>query len=251
MIRDGIARTFAATRLLGAALALVSGLVFTAARAEEESSPAVLVELFTSQGCYRCPPADRFMAELTARSEVVGLSLNVDYYNYLGWEDPLAQAAYTARQRAYVNAHRETSVYTPHLVVNGARGVTGSDRDAVAAALESAQAKPRAVVIALKREQDKLIISVTAKAADAAGVVMAAPYRRAVTQNIGAGDNAGETITNYNAALTVQKIGSYAGGAESFAMDLPSEAEGVAVWVQKEMTQGPVGEVLCAAKLEL
>src|ERR687884_289212 len=91
------------------------------------ASPQAVVELFTSQGCSSCPPADAMLGELARRPDVIALSLPVDYWDYLGWKDTLAQPAFSARQRAYAGARGDRQVYTPQVIVNGATPCVGSD----------------------------------------------------------------------------------------------------------------------------
>jgi hypothetical protein len=129
-----------------------------AARAGE--APVVL-ELFTSQGCSSCPPADALLGELVRRPNVIALAWHVDYWNGLGWRDPFATRLATDRQRAYaVRLHAE--VYTPALVVNGAVVVVGSDRAAVAQAI--GQAPPLSVPVALHAEDERLLGTIGATA---------------------------------------------------------------------------------------
>ncbi|MBD3787443.1 MAG: DUF1223 domain-containing protein [Sphingomonadales bacterium] len=87
----------------------------------------IIVELFTSQGCSSCPPADALLAELALRSDIVPLALHVDYWDYLGWADPFAQPAFTARQKAYARAKGERMIYTPQMMVGGVEPVVGTD----------------------------------------------------------------------------------------------------------------------------
>jgi hypothetical protein len=112
------------------------------------TSRAVLIELFTSQSCSSCPPADALLSELAQRADVVALAWHVDYWNNLGWRDAFARPAWTARQRRYASLLRD-EVYTPALVVNGRRMVVGSDPQAVEAAISSARALSVAVDIGL------------------------------------------------------------------------------------------------------
>src|SRR3954464_551880 len=91
-------------------------------------NPKAVVELFTSQGCSSCPPADRVLAELAREAEIIALSLPVDYWDYLGWKDTLASPAFSARQRAYSNARGDRQVFTPQMIVNGKICCVGSDR---------------------------------------------------------------------------------------------------------------------------
>jgi hypothetical protein len=109
---------------LGLALGLVSG----AGALAQDARPTgpVVVELFTSQGCSACPPADMMMADLAARDDVIALSLHVDYWNYLGWEDTFSQAVFTERQYGYGRAAGSTVVYTPQIIVGGQDRVMGA-----------------------------------------------------------------------------------------------------------------------------
>ena len=133
------------TLMLGGSLMTWAGI--HAKPAGAAASPVVL-ELFTSQGCSSCPPADVLLGELGGRDNVIALAWHVDYWNNLGWRDPFARREWTDRQRAYAQALRE-EVYTPALVINGASMVVGSDRSAVDRALR--QAEPMQVAVALRQ----------------------------------------------------------------------------------------------------
>ncbi|HEV8268642.1 MAG TPA: DUF1223 domain-containing protein [Thermoanaerobaculia bacterium] len=116
---------------------------------------AVLVELFTSEGCSSCPPADRLLAKLRAESPlgeavVVPLSLHVDYWNRLGWNDPYSSSAYSARQAVYAERFSEKSVYTPQMVVDGAFGFVGNDESRAREALRQAARMPKASLTILR-----------------------------------------------------------------------------------------------------
>ena len=106
-----------------------------AARSQAPSEPRALLELFTSQGCSSCPPADKLLGELADDPSLVAISLPIDYWDYLGWKDTLAIPAHSARQRAYARVRGDRQVYTPQIVVNGATHVLGSDRAAVERAI--------------------------------------------------------------------------------------------------------------------
>ena len=100
--------------------------------------PKAVVELFTSQGCASCPPADALLTALSERDDVVALAYHVDYWDYVGWKDTFGQEAYSDRQRAYAKSWGSSRIYTPQMVVNGARAVVGSRRAEVQHALGSA-----------------------------------------------------------------------------------------------------------------
>src|SRR5438552_4633735 len=98
-----------------------------------------VVELFTSQGCSSCPPADRIIGELAKDPSVIALSMPIDYWDYLGWKDTLADARFSARQKAYSQMRGDRDVYTPQVIVNGSANVIGSDRSAIDSAIQATQ----------------------------------------------------------------------------------------------------------------
>jgi hypothetical protein len=121
------------------------------ARLHAAGASPVLVELFTSEGCSSCPPADAFSAELegtrsAAGAEVIVLGEHVDYWNHLGWTDPYSSPAFSRRQQAYAAAFGLTSVYTPQMVIDGASEKVGSDRNGVRQAIAEAAGRPKATV---------------------------------------------------------------------------------------------------------
>ena len=115
-------------------LPVLAALVFVAAAplARAQGSP-VVVELFTSQGCSSCPPADALLRKLAEEEDVIALALHVDYWDYLGWKDSFATPKFTARQRAYAKKARSRSIYTPQMVVQGEDRVVGNDAEMVLA----------------------------------------------------------------------------------------------------------------------
>src|SRR5712672_3914828 len=100
------------------------------------AEPRAVVELFTSQGCSSCPPADQIIGELAKDPSVIALSLPIDYWDYLGWKDTLADSRFSARQKAYSHVRGEREVYTPQVVVNGSKHVIGSDRARIEGAIK-------------------------------------------------------------------------------------------------------------------
>src|SRR5258707_6951060 len=99
------------------------------------AEPRAVMELFTSQGCSSCPPADKLLGELAEREDLLALSLPVDYWDYLGWKDTLASHDYSERQREYAQSRGDGDVYTPQAVINGSADVVGTDRTAIETAL--------------------------------------------------------------------------------------------------------------------
>jgi hypothetical protein len=145
-----------------------------------------VIELFTSQGCSSCPPADALLAELARRPEVVALGWHVDYWNNLGWLDPYASPEWTQRQRHYAR-HLNDEVYTPALIVNGARMVVGSDRSAVQAAM----AVPHALTVdvELRRGEHGLMARVGSRPEGAVASLIV--YDQAHVTAVRAGENSG------------------------------------------------------------
>src|SRR5690242_14224748 len=125
--------------IIAIALALV--LLLPRAPAEAGAGSPVVVELFTSQGCSSCPPADAYLAELAARRDVLALSIHVDYWNYIGWTDPFASREATQRQKEYARNLGQKYVYTPEIVVDGAAHEVGSDREGCERLIAAAKAR--------------------------------------------------------------------------------------------------------------
>ncbi len=161
------------------------------ARAQAEAPP-VLLELFTSQGCSSCPPADALLGELVREPHVIGLAWHVDYWNRLGWPDPFANRAWSDRQRAYAQALR-TEVYTPALVVNGAIMVVGSNARSVNAAMRAAPPLP--VATSLRRHGGQLVAEVGPLPLGAS--LSLAIYDPEHTTTVGAGENGGRKLREF------------------------------------------------------
>ena len=238
-------RRRAAGRRLSAALAVALGLAAAADDAEADSP--VLVELFTSQGCSACPPADALLAELADRPDVVALSLHVDWWDYLGWRDVFAQPVFGLRQKAYRDAAGERSVYTPQIVVDGAEAMVGSRREAVLAAVEAAAARPDRARLALELGPESVAVRIAPNGRPAPeALIWFVTYRTPEPVRIERGENAGRAVRYRNVAQSWMKLGRWDGRAEAaFVAPAPPQGVGVAVIAQA----GPVGPVLAAAKL--
>lgn len=195
--------------------AAASGLVIPARAAV----PPAVLELFTSQGCSSCPPADALLGELVRQPGVIALAWHVDYWNNLGWRDPYATRLATDRQRAYAAQLRD-EVYTPALVVNGAAIVVGSDRSAIAAAI----ARPRAdsVSLALHRGTDSLTAQI-GETTDPLTALLATYDPEAATA-VGAGENEGRRLREYRIVRAVHADMVSAGPAR--LLDFPAVPPG-------------------------
>lgn len=228
-----------------AAMAVVA-LIGAADRASAQVSP-VVVELYTSQGCSSCPPADEYLGRIADREDVIALSLHVDYWDYLGWRDVFSSPAHTRRQRDYAGRMGERMVYTPQIVVQGREGMVGSHANKVEAAIKRHAARPTAALVKLVRMEDRLVAEITPVGDDQArGQVLMAWYSRAEKVSIRAGENRGRKIVYHNVVRGWSDMGVWRGGRIALTAPLPM-ADGVAVLIQDR--EG--GPILGAGRLAL
>jgi hypothetical protein len=208
--RDGLGHWSGAS-LMGAAMVMILPVVVAPATAA--AGPRAVVELFTSQGCSSCPAADKIVGELASDPSVIALSLPIDYWDYLGWKDTLADARFTARQRAYSARRGDREVYTPQVVVNGQAQVVGSDRAQIDHAISDTAATPgvMSVPVAVTREGKELKVSVPAATDGTSGEVWICSIARAVPITIGKGENRGREITYHNVVRNWLKVGDWTG----------------------------------------
>ena len=204
------------------------GVSLLSAAPRAEPRPTV-VELFTSQGCSSCPPADALLGELARRDDVIALGFHISYWDSLGWKDPLSSPQSTERQRSYARQF-ETQVYTPQLVVDGAREMVGSDRDEVTAALRDASHEAIAPV-AFAADRHSVTIGPAAKDGSA-GRVLLVRFAQHRTTHVGAGENARRTLDDANGVETLATLGDWRGEKIEFAVEPPAAGDGIAVLVQ-------------------
>ena len=187
--------------LVIAAIAILAALTLTMHGAPPKLGPsAVVVELFTSQGCSSCPPADALIHDIAndpaLRGRVIPLAFHVDYWDSLGWRDPFSSAEWTQRQARYARTMRINSAYTPQAVVNGRREFVGSNRAALSAALEKASNdKGGEITLTARREGNSLIATIHATVPANDDLLLAIVEDGVITK-IEHGENAGRTITN-------------------------------------------------------
>ena len=246
--------------MMGRAAVLLSiiGIVGSIASADlapaQDAASPVVVELFTSQGCSSCPPADALLGELSKRSDVLALGFHVDYWDYIGWKDPYASKLATRRQKQYAESFGLSFIYTPQMVVSGTFESVGSDRSAIEAALEKVKAHaPAHPNLTLERRADGgLLVHVGAAAAKQPATVWLACFDRQRSTAVPRGENAGSTLTNYHIVRHFESLGIWKGQLVDFSLgpDVVAEYAGRpdpdrAVLVQ---TEG-VGPILAAERL--
>ena len=218
----------------------------TSSAAQAEPAKAV-VELFTSQGCSSCPPADAQLEAIATRPDVVALSYHVDYWDYLGWKDTLGTPSATHRQRAYAAARGERQVFTPQFIVNGTRSLSGPElKSAIAGS-----GLPVVVDIAYVDETLQVSLSGTGRGAKVRGatVRLVTMKSRAVV-DVSRGENAGRRIAYANVVVDDTPIAMWDG--KPLMITLPSDevmaggADACAILVQVDR-KGKPGEILGAA----
>jgi hypothetical protein len=223
------------------------------------ANPRAVVELFTSQGCSSCPPADRMVGELAKDPSVIALSMPVDYWDYLGWKDTLADSQFSARQKAYSRARGDRNLYTPQMIVNGSAQVIGSDRAAIDGAIKNTSKSDgvMSLPVTMKLSGKLLNVSVDASKVSATtgrGEVWLCSVSRAVPISIGRGENRGRELTYYNVVRNLVKVGDWNGSSGSWTIPVDSiSREGVdaaVVYVQDGNREKP-GAMLGAAITEL
>jgi hypothetical protein len=228
-------------------LAYAVVVVFSAApQSSAQAEPRGVVELFTSQGCSSCPPADKLLGELAADPSLVAISVPIDYWDYLGWKDTLADHRNTARQKAYAHTRGDGQVYTPQVVVNGSLHVLGSDKAAIerAIALSRKNGAMSSPPVTLAMADGRINVSI----ADAPGghpgaEVWLCGLVKAVTIAIGRGENKGRTITYHNVVRRWLKLGDWTGKSNSWSVPVQSiKGDGVdeaAILVQSGTVEKP------------
>jgi hypothetical protein len=240
-----------------ASAALLLALPWNATLAETVRQPKAVVELFTSQGCNSCPPADDLLSELAASGDVVALAYHVDYWDYLGWRDTLASRDNTARQYDYNRAFGNRMVYTPQAVVNGRQQMNGAKRGKVENAIRrmAGTAEGMSVDLDISYDGDLLVIE-TGSAGRAVGEaqVVLVYFRSATKVEIDRGRNTGRSHVYVNAVSGFHTVGMWHGKATRYELPVSEIARkgtgGCAVLVQEMRKGGLPGPILGAALLD-
>lgn len=191
-----------------AAMVTATLMAFTSVSAAADSP--VVVELYTSQGCSSCPPADAHLTQLADRDDVIALALHVDYWDYIGWKDEFADAKFTRRQKAYANAAGHSSIYTPQIIINGVEHVVGNRRKDVALIIRQHAKKTAPVQMTLARENGELSIAARAETALSGPVmIQVVRYDPRKSVYIRSGENAGKEIVYSNIVTEWQNLGEW------------------------------------------
>jgi len=208
----------------------------------------VVVELFSSQGCSACPPADALLADLATRDDVIALGLHVDYWDYIGWADTFASPQFTRRQYAYARAAGRNMVYTPQMIIGGSERVMGNEPMQVADLIMSHRDTEYPVRITISRADALLTIQAEAAMAlpEYPMIVQIVRYDPARTVEITRGENAGNTITYANIVTEWTRIGEWT-GEDPFSLSLADAGNDPVVAIVQ--MAGP-GAILGAARLD-
>jgi hypothetical protein len=217
-------------------------------------SPLTVVELFTSQGCSSCPNADALLAKLATRVDVLALSFPVDYWDYLGWKDTLANPKFTERQKAYKSALGVSMIYTPMMVVGGLTQVNGSDEDKVLLAIEKSARIVAATRVPLRIVAKDGHLVIEAGAVKQNGhpkdaTLWLAPIAKSVEVPIGRGENRGKTVTYYNVVRELIPVGMWSGDPMTVQLDRSSVMRPGAERYAALLQHGRGGPIIGAALL--
>lgn len=244
-------------------LCLLAALL-TSARGDEARVP-VLLELFTSEGCSSCPPADRLLASFDRQpvpgAGLIVLSEHVDYWNQLGWKDPFSSAQFSARQQEYTEKFHMGGVYTPQLVVDGTFGFVGSDADQAESAIRKAmrESKVRIEITHVSRDRDRIAASIRLQGArrDASrgnAVLYIAIAESRAESHVMRGENAGRSLTHVAVVRTLDRVGAIElenGAAQGVTISVPPGLTGPGLRFVAFLQDGRSGRVIGSAVWKL
>lgn len=242
---------FLAVLMAALALGMAPSARVLAEDASEAAAAPVVVELFTSQSCSSCPPADRLLGKLAERPDVIAISLPVDYWDHLQWEDTLGRSEHSKRQRIYARHLGLPNVYTPQMVVNGVKNVIGSHAEEVEEAIRTVRDSAVPVSVKLERVGDRFKLSIgpapAGTTAKQAAIVMV-PLLSAQTVHIRRGENRGKTITYHNVSRQITQVGTWNGQAKTFTLGhdevMTEDADRCAVILQDARSGAILGAAL-------
>lgn len=219
-------------------IAVLSFLGFVQATQVIAQNGPVVIELYTSQGCSSCPPADAILHDLAKRDGVIALALHVDYWDYLGWKDEFARPEYTNRQHGYAQAARARNVYTPQMVFNGKDHVVGSRAMSVMDTLQAHQRQSNPVQVSLTRNGDRVRIDAETRTRGDY-VVQVARYSPQETVDVRRGENAGRTLRYAHVVTSLEVVGRWDGRAP-LALDAAAAGDAPFVVLIQQTGFGPI-----------
>ena len=188
------------------------------------SNNIVVLELFTSQGCSSCPPADRLLGSYANREDIAALSFHVDYWNKLGWKDPFSDHLFSERQENYATSSG-FDVYTPQVIINGEKEMVGSEENKIAETIkqfQKQQSSSKIIIDEIKTDNDKISVNYSIKGKFNNSVVNVALVQKKITTSIKAGENNGVTLTNYNVVRNFKTINSFTAEKNTITIDMVS-----------------------------
>jgi hypothetical protein len=193
---------------------------------ETESRP-VVVELFSSQGCSSCPPADSYLGQLAQRKDVLPLSYHVDYWDYIGWKDQFSDPAYVGRQRAYAMTLGHHMVYTPQVVVAGAVDAQGAKRSVIEQRIREAKARQRMYPLEVARDAQsgEVLLELPEAPLPVPATIWLVTYQYKDQASIDRGVNTGRTLDSFNTVRSLQKVGIWDGKAGTMSLKLDAKAK--------------------------
>ncbi|MBY5350029.1 DUF1223 domain-containing protein [Rhizobium leguminosarum] len=229
---------------------LIAGVVLSGPLQAEDGTPKGVVELFTSQGCSSCPPADAAFRKLVNQGDVIALAYHVDYWNYLGWADTLSSKENTERQYGYARTMGRSNVYTPQAIVNGRGHLAGADLNGINSKIDtfSSEGNGLTVPISAAMRGDELEIKIGAGQGKA-NVVMVY-FDKEKTIDVEKGENRGQKISYLHSVTNVETVGMWDGKATS--LTLPAsvlqrpQLEGCAILLQSATADGDPAAILGA-----
>ncbi|PCJ03163.1 MAG: hypothetical protein COB14_00065 [Alphaproteobacteria bacterium] len=215
-----------------------------------QTDTPIVVELYTSQGCSSCPPADRTLANLSESNNIITLGCHISYFNHLRWKDTLSQDFCDMRQHGYAGMQGTKRIYTPQMIINGGGAFIGSHNEKVTAALKNAAEKPIQNIKINITNNDTIQLSLPT-IEDGDYHLWAFGYKKHHKQDIKNGENNGKSILYANAALSYTNLGKWQGAGKTHTFPMPQSTiegetlDGIIIFAQK----GGYGEIIAAGKL--
>ncbi|MBB4144732.1 DUF1223 domain-containing protein [Rhizobium rhizoryzae] len=231
----------------------VSLLVAGTALAGDISSPKGVVELFTSQGCSSCPPADAALKQIVDQGDVVALSYHVDYWNYLGWTDTLSSKENTERQYGYAHSMGRSGVYTPQAIINGRAHVKGTDVAAINGKISQLHGEGQGLTVPITARMNGEEMEISIPAGEGRADVVVAYFTKKEAVTVERGENSGRQMEYWHNVYDVQTVGMWEG--KDLKITLPAKAmgrskkDGCAILLQASGPKGEPAAIMGAAVL--